>query len=134
MSPKSSVTLLRALCALCHLMVTMAKEDESDAGSEPPQPTIQSQVRAWAADGAPCTAILTDKSSASGQLPMLLASCVLAGLIASQAVYYDDDGDPTGVRPQHVSAALHRCRSSVASNANRRAWCAMLWAVLANGV
>ena len=29
---------------------------------------------------------------------MLLASCVLAGLIASQAVYYDDDGDPTGVR------------------------------------
>ena len=34
---------------------------------------------------------------------MLAASCVLAGLIASQAVYYDDDGDPTGVRMQHAS-------------------------------
>jgi hypothetical protein len=35
---------------------------------------------------------------------MLLASCVAAGLIASQAVYYDDDGDPTGVR--HRSTRL----------------------------
>ncbi len=43
---------------------------------------------------------------------MLLASCVLAGLIASQAVYYDDDGDPTGVRLQHTPGILHDCHSS----------------------
>ena len=53
----------------------------------------------------PRSAATTDRASASEQLPMLLASCVLAGLIASQAVYYDDDGDPTGVRMQHISPA-----------------------------
>eukprot|EP01052_Picozoa_sp_SAG31_P051959 SAG31_NODE_12591_length_931_cov_0.889423_2_plen_92_part_00 len=31
------------------------------------------------------------------RLPGLFAACVLAGLVASQAVYYDDDGEPTGV-------------------------------------
>jgi hypothetical protein len=31
----------------------------------------------------------------SSQLPVLVASCVLVGIMASFAVYYDDDGDLT---------------------------------------
>lgn len=66
--------------------------------------TDDSVAGVWALAGGPAqpgSVATTDHASASEQLPMLLASCVLAGLIASQAVYYDDDGDPTGVRMQH---------------------------------
>jgi hypothetical protein len=48
------------------------------------------------------------EKSFAEELPMLVASCVLAGVLASQAVYYDDDGDPTGVRPR---LTLPQCSS-----------------------
>ena len=51
-------------------------------------------------------AVITPAASSSdpaaqgfwARLPGLVACCLLAGLVASQAVYYDDDGEPTGVR------------------------------------
>ena len=49
------------------------------------------------------------------RLPGLCAACVAAGLIASQAVYYDDDGEPTGVR----AAAVYLFRASFHTKSHR---------------
>ena len=70
------------------------EEEASSASAEPDPQTFSQQVK------------LTPYAPAAGsrltppwaaQLPALVASCVFAGLVASQAVYYDDDGDPTGL-------------------------------------
>ena len=70
--PAVLVLVLVLLCTLAAAVAT-SQEAEPGPGDGAPKPTIQEQ------------------------LPMLLASCLVAGLIASQAVYYDDDGDPTGL-------------------------------------
>ena len=69
----ASVALLWCALVAAAAATSEGPDDDSGPGAAAPKPTIPEQ------------------------LPMLLASCLVAGLIASQAVYYDDDGDPTGL-------------------------------------
>jgi len=92
----------RPPAALCAALVLSAVWLASATTEEPPSPngdappTILEQVGRPAAPPV-LLRRLSPPLVARVQLPLLAASCVAAGFIASQAVYYDDDGDPTGL-------------------------------------